>query len=216
MIKPTHSQQADTYSILKVFALSSVLYILAACSGHSHLKDDATAGKQFEEKWEIEKIYYVGNKDDSKPDEQIGGEFSVQRSKDGKTFAFVPGENFSLSSEAWGNLRLDYKPGSEANEPLELVAGQLCQDDMGKENSDDNVVETTIYYDFIILNSLDLESLQGTLEPGKKNPANKDNRVTIFHFNDATQEDPDRVDILIFACGDAECKSSKMIRGRKL
>ncbi len=207
---------------VKSFSLAAFVFGLSAC-GHHSLKDDccSTRGKQFENEWKVKAIYQT-NKQQEAP-ANVNGTFTITRSKD-SIFQLTPDENFSDNLNAeWGRLELQYKPGSDANQRIALVA-EICSNNQKSGTNEENepstegknnykqrsmarnqgVVESIVHYDFINLLDRELESL----ETGTQQKLAEKYKITMYHFKN---RETNNVDLLIFYCGDKECNKSGMI-----
>ena len=205
--------------------IAGVLLSAAACSNDDSKASDA--GSQFIGEWVVTKIY---RHDNEKPPVNIDGTFEIENMKGSSLFKLRPNDGFSDINTDWETLDLQYNAGSDANDPIALVA-QVCAEnhsandteakivagpkqykqqqqskDAGENTSSDAIIEADVQYDFTNLRGRRLESLTGVEKlAGEYN-------ITFFHIRGEVAKS---VDLLFFYCADADCKNTGMVRGKK-
>lgn len=206
MNSKTHNQRTTTSVVVRIFAIAAVMLSLSACSNHSSKQNCcADRGDQFEVKQKVNKVYLSPDDNDKKHKYlpiNTGDEYEIVRTpKKSNTFKFVPGKNFT-GDRGWADLKLNYKPGSDANRPIALVA-EVCGSNQGSNKSGRDVTIIDVQDDYINLVGSGLESLEGQVKF-----KNGDHTIHIFHVR---QRNSNKVRLLVFFCDTYNCNHNGMI-----
>ncbi len=220
ILSPNDFMNAAARSLL----MAGVLLSVTACSNDDSKESDA--GSQFIGEWIVTKIY---RHDDEQPPVNIDGTFEIKNLKGSSLFKLIPNDGFSDINTDWEKLDLQYNAGSDANDPIALVA-EVCAENHSASNnggkiiaagsqqyeqqqqsknpdqptSTNAIIQADVQYDFTNLRGRRLESLTGVEKlAGEYN---------FFHIRG---EKADSVDLLFFYCADADCKNTGMVRGKK-